>query len=129
MIATIASGGLKAVLWGLAVTGFAGLVLAAMIATPVRRPPELTSVSTTARAVDRSDMPAIERFHARDGTELAYRHYPARAPATGQIAVVVHGSSGSSIAVHAPAKGLAAHRVETFAPDIRRHGAPRTPGD
>jgi pimeloyl-ACP methyl ester carboxylesterase len=129
MIATIVSGGFKVMVWGLAVVGFAGLVLAAMIATPIRRPPELISVSTTARAVDRSDMPGIERFHARDGTELAYRHYPARAPATGQIAVVMHGSSGSSIAVHALAKGLAARGIETYAPDIRGHGASGSRGD
>src|SRR5258708_23771837 len=101
MIATIASGGLKAVVWGLAAVGFAGLVLAAMIATPARRPPELASVSVTARAVDRSDMPAIDRFHARDGTELGYRHYPAHQPATGRIAVFMHGPSGPIGAVRA----------------------------
>jgi alpha-beta hydrolase superfamily lysophospholipase len=129
MFARIVSGGLKAVVWGLAVVGLAGLLLAGMIATPIRRPPELTSVSTTARAVDRSDMPGIDRFHARDGTELAYRHYPARSPASGQIAVVVHGSSGSSISVHALAKGLAARGIETYAPDIRGHGASGTRGD
>jgi alpha-beta hydrolase superfamily lysophospholipase len=129
MIATIVSGSFKAVIWGLAVIGFAGLVLAGMIATPVRRPPELTSVSTTARAVDRSTMPGVKRFHARDGTELAYRHYPAREPAAGQIAVVVHGSSGSSVSVHALAKTLAERGVETYAPDIRGHGASGTRGD
>jgi alpha-beta hydrolase superfamily lysophospholipase len=129
MIATIVSGSFKVIVWGLALIGFAGLALAAMIATPIRRPPELMSVSTTARAVDRSDMPGIERFHARDGTELAYRHYPARAPATGQIAVVVHGSSGSSIAVHALAKRLALRGVDTYAPDIRGHGASGSRGD
>jgi alpha-beta hydrolase superfamily lysophospholipase len=129
MIATIVSGSFKAIIWGLAAVGFVGLLLAAMIATPVRRPPELTSVSTTARAVDRSDLPGIERFHARDGTELAYRHYPPRGPATGQIAVVVHGSSGSSIAVHALAKGLAGRGVDSYAPDIRGHGASGSRGD
>ena len=129
MFATIVSGTFKAAVWGLAVIGFAGLALAAMIATPIRRPPELTSISATAGAVDRSDMPDIARFHARDGTELAYRHYPARALATGQIAIVVHGSSGSSIAVHALAKGLAARGIDTWAPDIRGHGASGTRGD
>src|SRR6202011_2658552 len=71
----------------------------------------------------------IERFHARDGTELAYRRYPASSPASGQIAVVVHGSSASSIAVHALAKALAGRGVETYAPDIRGHGASGTRGD
>jgi alpha-beta hydrolase superfamily lysophospholipase len=129
MIATIVSGGLRAALWGLAFIGFAVLVLGALIASPLRRPPELASISTTARAVDRSTMPGIERFQARDGTVLGYRHYPARVPASAQIAIVVHGSSGSSIAVHALAKGLAARGVETYAPDIRGHGASGTRGD
>jgi alpha-beta hydrolase superfamily lysophospholipase len=129
MLGTIVSGSFKVILGGLAAIGLATLVLAGMIATPVRRPPELISVSTTARAVDRSTMPGVERFHARDGTELAYRHYPAHAPATGQIAIVVHGSSGSSVAVHALANGLAERGVETYAPDIRGHGASGTRGD
>ncbi|MGA7806928.1 alpha/beta hydrolase [Bradyrhizobium sp.] len=121
--------GFKAVIWALAAIGLAVLLLAAMIAVPIRRPPELMSIANTARAVDRSDMPAIERFHARDGTELAYRHYPALGPASGQVAVVVHGSSGSSIAVHALAKALALHGVDSYAPDIRGHGASGTRGD
>lgn len=129
MIATIALGGLRAAVWSLAVIGFAGLLLAGMIASPVRQPPELVSVSKTAGAVDRSGMPGLDRFHARDGTELAYRHYPARSPSSGQIAIVVHGSSGSSVAVHALAKGLAERGVETYAPDIRGHGASGTRGD
>jgi alpha-beta hydrolase superfamily lysophospholipase len=74
-------------------------------------------------------MPPLQRLHARDGTELAYRHYSPRAPASGQAAVLIHGSSGSSVAVHALAKALAAHGVETWAPDIRGHGASGTRGD
>ena len=129
MIATIASAGLKGFVWGFALIGVAGLLLAGMIASPVQRPPELMSVSKTAGAVDRSTMPGLDRFHARDGTELAYRHYPARSPATGQIAIAVHGSSGSSVAVHALADALAGRGVETYAPDMRGHGGSGTRGD
>ena len=129
MVATIAAAGLKGFVWGFALIGVAGLLLAGMIASPVQRPPELMSVSKTAGAVDRSTMPGLDRFHARDGTELAYRHYPARSPATGQIAIVVHGSSGSSVAVHALADALAKRGVETYAPDMRGHGASGTRGD
>lgn len=129
MIATVISGSFKIILWSLAAAGLVSLVLAALIAVPVRRPPELASISKTAGAVDRSDMPGLARFHARDGTELAYRHYPAGSPASGQVAIAVHGSSGSSIAVHALAKALAARGVETYAPDIRGHGASGTRGD
>jgi alpha-beta hydrolase superfamily lysophospholipase len=92
-------------------------------------PPELRSISETARAVDRSTMPAPARFSGRDGTWLAYRHYPARGRASGLIAIVVHGSSGSSVAVHALADALAARGVETYAPDVRGHGGSGTRGD
>lgn len=129
MIATIVSAGFNVVVWSLTIIGFMALVLALLIAWPVRQPPELSSISKTARAVDHSDMPDLDRFHARDGTELAYRHYPARVPATGRIAIVVHGSSGSSVAVHALAKTLVERGVETYAPDTRGHGASGTRGD
>jgi alpha-beta hydrolase superfamily lysophospholipase len=114
---------------GLSLLGLATLVLAAMLATPLARLPELSSVSQAARAVDRSSMPDLERFSARDGTNLAYRHYPARGPASDKIAILVHGSSGSSLAVHALAEALAARGVETYAPDIRGHGGSGTRGD
>ena len=119
----------RAVRWGLAVAGALALILTAMIATPLVRPPELKSISETVGRVDRSTMPALQRFSARDGTELAYRRYPARATPVGKVAIVVHGSSGSSVAVHALADALAARGVETFAPDIRGHGGSGTRGD
>jgi pimeloyl-ACP methyl ester carboxylesterase len=120
---------LKLLGWALGMVGTAGLVLAAMIAVPLARLPELTSVSKAARSVDRSTMPPLERFSARDGTQLAYRYYRARGPANGRIAILVHGSSGSSPAVHALADALAAHGMETYAPDIRGHGGSGTRGD
>jgi alpha-beta hydrolase superfamily lysophospholipase len=120
---------LKLTQWVLCFAGAAALLVAAMIATPLRQPPELVSISKTARAVDRSTMPGLERFHARDGTELAYRHYPARGPVVSQIAIVVHGSSGSSVAIHALSDAIAARGVDTYAPDIRGHGASGSRGD
>jgi len=120
---------LRLLRWGLSIVGIATLVLAAMLAAPLVRLPELTSVSQTARAVDRSTMPPLERVSARDGTYLAYRHYPARGAASEKIAILVHGSSGSSVAVHALADALAARGIETYAPDIRGHGGSGTRGD
>jgi pimeloyl-ACP methyl ester carboxylesterase len=120
---------LKLLLWGLSIVGAVTLVLAAMIATPLARLPELTSVSHAARAVDRSTMPPLQHFSARDGTELAYWQYPARGSARDKIAILVHGSSGSSPAVHALADALAARGIETYAPDIRGHGGSGTRGD
>ncbi|MGJ4952366.1 alpha/beta hydrolase [Bradyrhizobium sp. HKCCYLS20291] len=114
---------------GLGLAGALALILGGMLATPLVRPPELKSISETVGRVDRSTMPALQRFSARDGTELAYRHYPARTAPVGKIAILVHGSSGSSVAVHALADGLAARGIETFAPDIRGHGGSGTRGD
>jgi alpha-beta hydrolase superfamily lysophospholipase len=127
MIATIVSGGFRAVVWGLAITG---LALAAMIAWPLRQPPELASISDSRKLIDFNTLPGIERFQARDGTELGYRHYSPRGPAADRIAIVVHGSSGSSrSAIHALSSALAARGVESYAVDVRGHGASGTRGD
>jgi pimeloyl-ACP methyl ester carboxylesterase len=130
MIATIVSGTFKLALWSLAGTGLVALVLAAMIATPVRKLPELASISDARKSVDFSALPALERFQARDGTALGFRHYPASGPAAERAAIVVHGSSGSSgTTIHALSAALAARGVETYAIDIRGHGASGTRGD
>jgi alpha-beta hydrolase superfamily lysophospholipase len=130
VITKIVSGGLRAVVWGLAATGFAALVLAGLVAWPVRQPPELTSISGARKSVDLSSLPAIERFQARDGTALGFRHYPATGSATGRAAILIHGSSGSSgTTIHALSVALAAHGVETYTVDIRGHGASGTRGD
>jgi alpha-beta hydrolase superfamily lysophospholipase len=124
------STGLATVRWLLALTGVAALVLGGMLAWPIRQPPELTSISSARKSIDFSTLPAVARFQARDGTDLAYRHYPAATPATGRIAVVVHGSSGSSRgAIHALSAALAERGVQTFAVDIRGHGSSGTRGD
>jgi alpha-beta hydrolase superfamily lysophospholipase len=130
MIATIVSGCLKAAVWGLAFVGIAVLLLGGLVAWPVRQPPELTSISAARKSVDFSALPAIERFQARDGTALGFRHYSAGGPAAGRVAIVIHGSSGSSgTTIHALSETLAAHGVETFAIDIRGHGGSGTRGD
>jgi alpha-beta hydrolase superfamily lysophospholipase len=130
MISKIVSGGLKAVVWGLAATGLAALVLAGLVAWPVRQPPELTSISGARKSVDLSSLPAIERFQARDGTALGFRHYPATGSTSGRAAILIHGSSGSSgTTIHALSGALAAHGVETYTVDIRGHGASGTRGD
>ncbi|WP_022720150.1 alpha/beta hydrolase [Rhodopseudomonas sp. B29] len=109
--------------------GLAAIAVAAAITVPVTAPPPLASIDNGARAVNRSGMPALSRFQARDGTELAYRRYKPQKDGVREVAIVIHGSAGSSIAVHALAQALAARGVETFAPDIRGHGGSGTRGD
>jgi len=130
MTATIVSGGLKAAVWSLAFVGIVVLLLGGLVAWPVRQPPELTSISAARKSVDFSALPAIERFQARDGTALGFRHYSVSGPTAGRVAIVIHGSSGSSgTTIHALSETLAAHGVETFAIDIRGHGTSGTRGD
>src|SRR4051812_48234978 len=130
MVGMIISAARKAVLWGLAAIGAATLLLGSLLAWPVRQPPELTSISAARKLIDFGSLPPVERFQARDGTDLAYRHYSAHAPVTERIAIVVHGSSGSSRgAIHALSTALAERGVQTFAVDIRGHGSSGTRGD
>jgi pimeloyl-ACP methyl ester carboxylesterase len=120
----------SALRWVLCGVGVAALVLAVMIATPLVAPPELRSISAARDTIDLSALPAIERFQARDGTALGFRHYPATGAATGRVAILIHGSSGSSAnAIHVLSTALAAHGVESYAVDIRGHGASGTRGD
>ncbi|MDO9296876.1 alpha/beta fold hydrolase [Bradyrhizobium sp.] len=116
--------------WTLCAAGAAALLITALVATPLSRPPELASISAARGTVDFSALPAVERFQARDGTWLGFRHYAAASPAGGRAAIVIHGSSGSSGGtIHALSGALAARGVETWAIDIRGHGASGTRGD
>src|SRR5882724_10844633 len=113
--------------WALGAIGVAALVLTAMIATPLVAPPELRSISAARGTVDMGTLPAIERFQARDGTALGFRHYAASAPSTGRAAVVIHGSSGSTgNNIHALSWAMAQRGVESYALDIRGHGTSGT---
>ncbi|MET4390409.1 alpha-beta hydrolase superfamily lysophospholipase [Bradyrhizobium sp. F1.4.3] len=116
--------------WGLCAVGAVALLLTTLIATPLERPAELRSASDSRKGVDMSTLPALERFQARDGTWLGYRHYAASGPATGRGAIFIHGSSGSSGTTnHALTAALATRGLETWALDIRGHGASGTRGD
>ncbi|MBR1229633.1 MULTISPECIES: alpha/beta hydrolase [unclassified Bradyrhizobium] len=114
----------------LSAVGAIALLITGLVATPLTRPPELPSISAARGTVDLSTLPAVERFQARDGTALGFRHYAANGPATGRAAIVVHGSSGSSGGtIHALSTALATRGVETWAVDIRGHGTSGTRGD
>lgn len=123
-------GVLNGLKWALCAVGGVALILAAMIATPLERPPEMRSVSDSAEGIDWSTLPALERFQARDGTWIGYRHYAPNGPAAGRGAIFIHGSSGSSGTVnHALTHAIASRGVETWALDIRGHGGSGTRGD
>jgi alpha-beta hydrolase superfamily lysophospholipase len=120
--------------WLLCLIGLAALALVLALAVPLSRPPMLASIHETASAVDRSGMPDLSRLQVRDGSDIAYRFYPAQASVAGderprRIAILAHGSSASSIAMHALAKALADKGVAAYALDIRGHGHSGARGD
>jgi alpha-beta hydrolase superfamily lysophospholipase len=130
MMRPMIRGAMSLLRWILSGVGVLALVLLALLATPLQPVPELQAISRARASVDLSSLPAIERFQARDGTWLGFRHYGAGGAPTGRVAIVIHGSSGSSGGtIHALSQALAAHGVETFAVDIRGHGTSGTRGD
>src|SRR3954465_13466620 len=123
-------GVLSGLKWALCAVGGVALILAAMIATPLERPPEMRSVSDSAKGIDWSTLPPLERFQARDGTWIGFRHYAANGPANGRGAIFIHGSSGSSGTVnHALTHAIAPRGGEPWALGIRGHGGSGTRGD
>jgi alpha-beta hydrolase superfamily lysophospholipase len=130
MLRPMIRGAVSLLRWILSSVGVLALVLLALLATPLQPVPELQSISRARASVDFSSLPAIERFQGRDGTWLGFRHYGAGGAPTGRVAIVIHGSSGSSGgSIHALSQALAAHGVETFAVDMRGHGTSGTRGD
>src|SRR3954453_20946389 len=130
MAVQLLRGVLSLLKWGLCAVGAIALLLTAMIAAPLERPPEMRSVADSAKGIDWSTLPAQERFQARDGTWVGFRHYAPKGPVTDRGAIFIHGSSGSSGTVnHALTHAIAEHGVETWALDMRGHGASGTRGD
>jgi len=98
-----------------AVLGLAGLI--AFGTAPA--PPVLDSVTAPFAQMDLAGLPPIERYRARDGARLAYRHYRA---GTERLALLIHGSAGSSSDLHALALALQAAGISVVVPDLRGHG-------
>lgn len=107
--------------------GAGAMILGGMIAFgTAERPPEMHSVVDVASNIDYHDLPARSFFVARDGTSLAYRAYPANG---NTVAILIHGSSGSGMNMHALAKALRDQGITSFALDVRGHGGSGTHGD
>jgi alpha-beta hydrolase superfamily lysophospholipase len=109
------------------------LALAALITFGVASPPPpMPVVDGVAVAAARSQpMAPLQTFVARDGTKLAYRAYlpAAAAAAPARVAILIHGSGGSSANMNILGRALAARGVPAFAPDERGHGESGRRGD
>src|SRR4051812_39610421 len=116
--------------WSLSAVGVLALVVLALLATPLERPAELQSISRARGTVDFSSLPAVERFQARDGSWLGFRHYGAGGTPTARLAIAIPGSSGSTGGtIPALSQALSARGVESYALDLRGHGVSGTRGD
>jgi non-heme chloroperoxidase len=102
-------------------TGICAILLVIAFGGPAKLP-QVQSGSNPFESVDFSDLPAIYRFKARDGTQLAYRSYfPSSGESRGNV-IIIHGSSSRSDSVHPLAKGFSQANYTTYALDIRGHG-------
>jgi non-heme chloroperoxidase len=91
----------------------------------------LASVHRPFENVDFSDLPAVQRAPARDGTPIAFRVWREDPPTPEPTLVVIaiHGSSATSASLHPLAKALSAQGIPVYAPDIRGHGQTGVRGD
>lgn len=110
------------------VAAFAAAALSFILFAPLSRPAPLASIADAARAgTAAAPLAPLMRYRARDGAALAYRAYPAGAGAP--IAILIHGSGGSSRDMNAMGAALAAAGVSAYAPDVRGQGESGTRGD
>jgi non-heme chloroperoxidase len=102
-------------------------IVAYLLIFGTEKPPQpLSSVTNPFATMDYRGLPPIERYQARDGTALSYRTYPA---GESHVAVLIHGSAGSSSDMHALAQALQRAGITVYVPDLRGHGANLPHGD
>ncbi len=115
----------------IALAGIAGATLIGMIAFGTSDPPPpLASIDGAFEKIDFSDLPVVERVPSRKGGSIAFRQWkPASTDGSGLFIIAIHGSSGSSVSLHAFAKALSQEGMLVYAPDIRGHGETGRRGD
>ena len=105
----------------------AAVVPVAIIALSApKSPPPMVSMGAPFKQISFEDLPVPRQFKARDGSSLQYYAYPA---GSDEVAVLIHGSVGPGMTMHALAKSLRAAGVTTYVLDIRGHGGSGRRGD
>lgn len=102
------------------------LLVALVASNSPKTPPTMASVANAFDDVDFSDMPEKLCFTARDETRLAFRAYPGNPR---QVAVLVHGSSGTAASMHAVARAIHAKGPTVYALAMRGHDGNGRSGD
>jgi non-heme chloroperoxidase len=107
-------------LWGTAVTGL-------IVFGTAKQPPAAPAITDPFAAIDDHDLPELRHYRARDGAQLSFREYAGAGRR--QVAVLFHGSAGSSRDMHPLARALQDAGVSVMVPDLRGHGGNRPHGD
>ncbi|MFC1868254.1 alpha/beta hydrolase [Thermodesulfobacteriota bacterium] len=105
-------------------------IIAVLILTgkPKKQDPSQFDLAFDELFFDYSSLQGLKSFTARDGTQLAYRHYPSDSD---KIVILLHGAGWHSryflpLAEFISSEGLA----QVFTPDLRGHGfSPKRRGD
>ena len=104
-----------------------GAIVGGLTAFGTAKPPAVAPAITKPFAeIDTQSLPELLRYKARDGALLSYREYRA---SNRQVAVLLHGSAGSSVDMHPLALALQRAGITALVPDLRGHGANRPHGD
>ncbi len=104
-----------------------GAIVGGLIAFGTAKPPTMNPAITKPFAdIDTEALPDLLRYKARDGALLSFREYRASGK---DVAVLVHGSAGSSVDMHPLALALQRAGITALVPDLRGHGANRPHGD
>jgi len=97
----------------------AALVLVASPPPPMPEPKDVFDFAASRQSSAATDMPALQRYPARDGEPLAYRFYDSAAE---RILVFIHGSSYHGGGYHALAAYLSgAGAAKVVLPNLRGH--------
>jgi len=105
------------------------MCFAAALSVAPSRPPPLAAIEG---AKDQllpivDELPPIDKLNVSYGSPIAFRRYAGQAG--GGWAIVIHGSSGSSVVMHPLSKALAAAGISVYAIDLRGHGETAPHGD
>ena len=99
-----------------------------LIGNPKKPFSDQNRLSFTELFIDYSELPKLQNYTARDGTFLAYRHYPAE---SNKVLILLHGSGWHS-QYFLPLAGFIASQgiARVYTPDLRGHGrSPQKRGD
>lgn len=100
----------------------AGAMGGILMLTAPKAPPPIAAIQGASDFMSAfaQAQPPASYMTARDGAKLSYRLYPGKAGAG--VVVAVHGSSGTTVAMHGIAEAISAEGPAVYSIDLRGHG-------